>query len=512
MAKIERITKTDNESVEISSIKTHSTPNGEDSYSLEYDSDFIINDDGLLSFKDISARKTRNWSNRTKIIYTISYSFVTFAAQFNSTTTSSIYFVGEMQKNFNIGREVSVLTISLYIMGIAFGPMIFAPLSEVFGRKYGVLLPFLISCLFTFITAISYNVPSMMICRFLAGFFAGAPIVSAGGVLADLWDPSFRGAAFALYACFVANGASFGPVISSLLIHHNSNDQSWRLPQYFTGLCELVLFIIMYIFTEETYEPVILQRYAKIERIRSNNWIIHSSLDAKQLSWRHIITMHVVRPFVMLTIPIVFTMALFASYVYGLFYLMITNISTSYELTRNWTGTIADLPNVSLFIGVFLGCIGNMIWALKYAKLVKNNNGKSIPEQRFPIMMMLGWLMPAGIFVFGWTSFSYIHWVVPCIGILMIGAGFITIFQGCLNYLVDSYPTYAASAIAANTFLRSVFAASFPLFAKQLFTNLGVHWGSTLIGFIALGMIPIPFALFIFGERIRKRKDDPFAG
>lgn len=478
----------------------------------EYDDDLQIDEKGLVTFKESSLSKTRNWSFKKKILYTVSYSFVTFAAQFNSTTTSSKYFFEEMTKNYNIPREVSLLTISLYTMGIAFGPMIFAPLSEVYGRKNGVLVPFFISCIFTFATSISYNVPSIMICRFFSGFFAGAPIVSAGGVLADLWDPAFRGVAFALYACFVANGASFGPVISSLLTHSNSSDQSWRIAQYFCGLCELVLFLIMYIFTEETFEPIILRKIVKKERVKTDNWILHTRSDAVYLDWRKLISTHVTRPFIMLTIPIVFTMALFASYVYGLFYLMITNISTAYELTRGWEGTKTEVPNVSLFIGVFLGCVGNMIWALKYSEKVKHNNGEAIPEERFPIMMILGWLMPAGIFIFGWTSYMKIHWIVPCIGIMMIGCGFITIFQGCLNYLVDSYPRYAASAIAANTFLRSVFAAVFPLFAKQLFVNLGVHWGSSLVGFIALGMIPIPFVLYISAERMRTKRIDKLQG
>lgn len=483
-----------------------------DSGSNDYDDDFNVDKYGFVTFSENSPTKTRNWPFKTKITYTILYSFVTFAAQFNSTTTSSGNFFKEMESNYHLSREASVLTISLYIFGIAFGPMVFAPLSEVYGRKAGVLLPFFISCMLTFATSICYNVPSIMICRFFAGFFAGAPIVSAGGVMADLWDPSFRGVAFALYACFVSNGASFGPVISSLLINSNSSRESWRIAQWFIGLCDLVLFFLMYIFTEETYDPIILQRMVKRERIKTDNWVLHTKLDTLHLDWRKLITLQVIRPFVMLTIPIVFTMALFASYVYGLFYLMITNISTAFELTKQWEGTKTEVPNVSLFLGIFLGCIGNMLWALKYAKVVCTNDGKAIPEQRLPIMMMLGWMMPAGIFIFGWTSYHDIHWVVPCLGIMMIGAGFITIFQGCLNYLVDSYSTYAASAIAANTFLRSTFAAVFPLFARQLFVNLGVHWGSTLIGLIALGMIPIPYVFYVFGERIRTSKVDRLAG
>lgn len=480
--------------------------------SIDEENMFDIDEKGLLIFKENCPLKTRNWPLKTKLLYTILYSLVTFAAQFNSTTTSSGFFEEKMRDNFHISREVSLLTISLYILGIAFGPMIFAPLSEIYGRKMCVLIPFFISSVFIFATAISYNVPSLMVCRFLSGFFAGAPIVSAGGVLADLWDPTYRGAAFALYACFVANGASFGPIISSLLINSNKSEQSWRIPQWFGGLCELVMFLLMYIFTKETYEPIVIFKLAKNKRIQTENWNIHCKLDTMNFNWREILKTHVIRPFVMLKIPIVLTMAVFASYVYGLFYLMITNISTAFVLSHGWEGTISDLPNITLFFGVFIGCIGNMVWALKYAKIIHKNNGQAIPEQRLPIMMMLGWCMPIGIFIFGWTSSPNIHWIVPCIGILLIGCGFITIFQGCLNYLVDTYPRYAASAIAANTFTRSVSAASFPLFARQLFVNLGVHWGSSLIGFIALGMVPIPYVLYLFAEKIRTGKVDPFAG
>ncbi|GMF05413.1 unnamed protein product [Ambrosiozyma monospora] len=198
-------------------------------------------------------------------------------------------------------------------------------------------------------------------------------------------------------------------------------------------------------------------------------------------------------------------MALYASYVYGLFYLIITNISEAFYLTRGWSGTVGTLPNVSLLIGVIIGSLGNMLWSMKYAKLVRDNGGHAIPEQRFPNMMAFSWFMPMGIFIFSWTCRSDIHWIVPCIGIAFTGTGFITIFQGCINYLVDMLPQYSASAIACNTFGRSIFAAAFPLFAKQLFVNLGVHWGGSVIGFIALGMIPIPFYFFKFGKRIREK-------
>lgn len=62
----------------------------------------------------------------------------------------------------------------------------------------------------------------------------------------------------------------------------------------------------------------------------------------------------------------------------------------------------------------------------------------------------------------------------------------------------------AASAIAANTFLRSFFGAGFPLFATQMFNNLGVEWAGSLLGFLAVAFMPIPFLFYMFGERLRK--------
>ncbi|GMF07410.1 unnamed protein product [Ambrosiozyma monospora] len=170
---------------------------------------------------------------------------------------SSNLVIQKLHKQFGISREVSLIATSLYILGIALGPMVFAPLSEVYGRKIGVFVPFFISCCFTFATSISYNVAGLMITRFIAGFFAGAPIVSAGGVMGDIFQPETRGAALAFYGCFVVNGAALGPTIASLLVGSVDNDNSWRIAQWFAGLLDLALLLVCTVCVEETYEPVL---------------------------------------------------------------------------------------------------------------------------------------------------------------------------------------------------------------------------------------------------------------
>jgi hypothetical protein len=73
------------------------------------------------------------------------------------------------------------------------------------------------------------------------------------------------------------------------------------------------------------------------------------------------------------------------------------------------------------------------------------------------------------------------------------------------TYLIDAFTKYAASATAAATILRSVLAALIPLAGQPMYDKLGVGWGNSLLGFLALAMAPIPWIFWKYGERIRMR-------
>lgn len=72
------------------------------------------------------------------------------------------------------------------------------------------------------------------------------------------------------------------------------------------------------------------------------------------------------------------------------------------------------------------------------------------------------------------------------------------------TYLVDAFTIYAASALAANTVLRSIFGAVLPLGGQQMYEKLGLGWGNSLLAFIALAFSPIPYLILRYGERMRK--------
>jgi len=69
----------------------------------------------------------------------------------------------------------------------------------------------------------------------------------------------------------------------------------------------------------------------------------------------------------------------------------------------------------------------------------------------------------------------------------------------------DGLTYSAASAVAANIMLRSVIAAGFPLFTRQMFANLGIQWAGTLLGCLATVMIPIPIVFWFYGAALRQK-------
>jgi MFS family permease len=158
-----------------------------------------------------------------------------------------------------------------------------------------------------------------------------------------------------------------------------------------------------------------------------------------------------------------------------------------------------------MLLGDIIGGGLNIVNQRYYVKRWKANRNRPVPEARLPPMMFGFIIFVGGLFCFAWSSDKDIFWLVPCIGIALQGIGFFTIFQGALNYLIDTFQRYAASAVAANTFLRSVFAGVFPLFIGPILHAMGVGWGISVFGFVAVALVPIPYLFFIFGKRIRAR-------
>jgi DHA1 family multidrug resistance protein-like MFS transporter len=192
------------------------------------------------------------------------------------------------------------------------------------------------------------------------------------------------------------------------------------------------------------------------------------------------------------------------AFIYGILYLVFVSYPIAFREVRHWSLGTSALPYIGMMIGILIGCAIVVTHTRhSFAKATQANGGVVIPEQRLPLMIAGGCLLPVGLFIFAWTSDPKIHWAGMVIGSAPVGTGMYMVFVQCLNYLVDVYPTIANSAIGANTFVRSFFGAGFPLFAPFMYHNLGVAWATSTLGFISIAMIPIPVLFYRYGHRIR---------
>lgn len=134
------------------------------------------------------------------------------------------------------------------------------------------------------------------------------------------------------------------------------------------------------------------------------------------------------------------------------------------------------------------------------------------PELRLVPMMASCWFIPAGLFIFAWSSYPEISWWGPAMGGFAVGFGFIFLYNSANNYLVDTYQHAAASALAAKTCIRSFWGAGVVLFTNQMYDTLGYQWASSLLAFIGLACCAIPFLFWFFGEKIRQRSKYAYSG
>jgi DHA1 family multidrug resistance protein-like MFS transporter len=244
----------------------------------------------------------------------------------------------------------------------------------------------------------------------------------------------------------------------------------------------------------------------KARRLRheTGNWALHARFEEWDVSFAEMARKFLFRPVQLLCTPICFLVALYASFCYGILYMQLGGIPIIFGEIRGWSQLVATLPFLSILVGAVLGAAANAYNQTLYNKAYHAAGNRAVPEKRLPPMMFGSVLFSAGQFIMGWTATPDIHWIVPCIGLVLMGTGFFTIFQAALNYLVDTFTAYAASAIAANTFLRSCFAGAFPLVVGPLYHNIGVGPGCTITGGFAALLIPVPFVFYVYGKRIRK--------
>lgn len=446
-------------------------------------------------------RNPMQFSAVKKWAITFLVSFVTLAVALVSSAFSGG--MSQIIQDFGVEEEVVILGVSLFVLGFAIGPLIWAPLSEIFGRRHIFTISFAFLTAFNAGAAGSKNIQTLIILRFLAGCFGSSPFGNAGGTIADMFPASQRGIAISFFAAAPFLGPTIGPIIGGFL----ATGAGWRWVEGFLAAFSGVLWLCIIFLLPETYAPVLLRRRAaKLSAITGE--VYRSKLDIERgpVPLGQTLKTALSRPWILLfREPIVLLLSIYMSIIYGTLYMLFAAYPIVYQEVRGWSEGIGGLAFLGILVGMVLAVIYTFPENMRYSKKCSQTTDRLPPEIRLPPSMVGGIALPIGLFWFAWTNSPTIHWMASIAAGAPFGFGMVLVFLSVFNYLIDSYTIFAASVLAANSALRSLFGMAFPLFTTYMYHNLGIHWASSIPAFLALACVPFPFIFYKYGAQIRQR-------
>lgn len=390
--------------------------------------------------------------------------------------------------------------VSIFILGYAVGPLMIAPMSELYGRAIVYHVNNVLFVVWTLACAFAPNLGALLAFRFFQGMAGVTPLTIGSGTISDLIPTEQRGKFMAIYSLGPLLGPVIGPIAGAYLVQAEGWRWVFRVLTIVSGLMTIFTYFTM----SETYGMVILARKAERLRKETGNTKLRSKMDSG-LPPREVFLRAIVRPTKMLLFsPICSLLSLYMAYVYGILYLLFTTISPLFIQEYGFSQGSSGLAFLGIGIGMLLGLVTFGVASDKIVTYLANKRGTTrLPEYRFPALFVGAALVPIGLLMYGWSAENRVQYVVPIVGTGFVGAGLLATFMAIGTYLVDSFTLYAASAMAANTVLRSLCGAFLPLAGPKMYATLGLGIGNTVLAAISLISFPMCWLFWKYGQRMR---------
>ncbi|KDN41785.1 MFS general substrate transporter [Tilletiaria anomala UBC 951] len=457
-----------------------------------------------------SQENPRNWSRKRKrAVVTVVSCYTLLSPLSSSMIAPALPLLSEQFTVTNSAKQSMML--SVFVLAYAIGPLFLAPLSEMFGRRIVLQCSNGVFLIFSLVCGFAQSSEQLTAFRFFCGLGGSAPLAVGGGTISDLFTPDERGTAMSVYSLAPLLGPCIGPIVGGWIVQGLHTDNRWRWIFWAVTMFGFCIASIGMVILPETYQPRILELKCNRLKKETGNLKLHTIFQLQNNEdWKARFKRNLIRPFVFLaTEQVVQLLAIYGSMVYGCMYLILTTFSEVFVLRYHESVGISSLNYFSLAVGFSLGGqIGGRLVDRIYRYFKEQNDGVGQPEFKLPLMMATSCILPVGILLYGWSAEYAVHWIVPNIGSALFGFGLMGVFLSIQNYLVDQYSLYAASALSAAAFLRSLAGFGFPLFAPAMYKALGYGIGNTILAAVTIVIgIPAPFLLWKFGPWLRARSN-----
>ncbi|KAE8446569.1 hypothetical protein EG329_011901 [Mollisiaceae sp. DMI_Dod_QoI] len=452
----------------------------------------------FVTFTLADPENPQNWSRAYRWYITLMASTLVVCIAFGSSIVTGG--LGLIEDKYHVSLEVAILTCSIMVCGFAVGPLLWSPLSEIIGRRPVYIISLGLYVIFNIPCALSPNIGGLLVCRFLCGVFASSGLSLAGGTIADIWNQEERGMAVAFFAAAPYGGPVLGPVVCGWInVGSHRLDLFFWVNMAFAGVVMIVIGLI-----PETYAPVILKRRAAKLRKETGNANIITEQEKVKLTFRDILRTSLIRPITMiLTEPVLDLMCMYIVLIYAMLYAFFFAYPVIFGKLYHYNDGQVGLMLIPIIIGAALALVATPFIEKHFKRIYALRT--PTPEDRLIGAMIGSPFIPISLFILGATSYKGIIWVGPASSGIAFGFGMVLCYYSVNNYIIDSYQSYAASALAAKVFLRSGGGAAFPLFTTQMYDRLGLQWASWLLAFIGVAMVLIPYTFYFFGKKLRAK-------
>lgn len=376
----------------------------------------------------------------------------------------------------------------------------------------------------------------MLVARFFTGVGSSTYSTLVGGVISDIYRPWERNVPMAIFSAGALAGIGLGPLVCGFI----GEFSTWRWVFWHQVIANAVLVGCFMCFVPETRESILLRRECdrlnkwaqELERgdlvcfdvsqvenrghqiVRTVRWTIGDAEEGGadlNVNIASLIAISLSRPFVMLyREPIVTYLSLWATFSWSVLYIALAVIPLMFADVYGFSLSEANAVFAAACVGAVIAAVACIVqdrWLDRRRPM--NETQSQPPENRLYFTCIESFLLPAGLFMFGWTARADLHWALPAIAIGIATAGIFTIYLSVFNYLSDSYRSFASSALAAQSACRNIVGGVLPLVTTQLYTGLGYGPGSSLLGGIAVLLCMGSWVLVLYGEPLRSRS--PFA-
>ncbi|GHM91895.1 spermine transporter, partial [Saccharomyces cerevisiae] len=423
----------------------------------------------FVTFVTGDPENPHNWPSWVRWGYTVLLSILVICVAYGSACISGG--LGTVEKKFHVGMEAAILSCSLMVIGFSLGPLIWSPVSDLYGRRVAYFVSMGLYVIFNIPCALAPNLGCLLACRFLCGVWSSSGLCLVGGSIADMFPSETRGKAIAFFAFAPYVGPVIGPLVNGFIsVSTGRMDLIFWVNMAFAGVMWIISSAI-----PETYAPVILKRKAARLRKETGNPKIMTEQEAQGVSMSEMMRACLLRPlYFAVTEPVLVATCFYVCLIYSLLYAFFFAFPVIFGELYGYKDNLVGLMFIPIVIGALWALATTFYCENKYLQIVKQR--KPTPEDRLLGAKIGAPFAAIALWILGATAYKHIIWVGPASAGLAFGFGMVLIYYSLNNYIIDCYVQYASSALATKVFLRSAGGAAFPLFTIQMYHKLNLHW------------------------------------